>query len=139
MCGRYYVDGKIENEIGMMVGGIDKIDEQWQMVRQGYDVHPADLAPVLMGDYGRLVASWKRWEYPRFEGKQVIFNARAESVMEKRLFSNGIYHQRIVIPGTWFYEWNQSKEKYAFLRPDSAVLYMAGFMIDLVMRIGLRF
>lgn len=114
MCGRYYVSGTL-------VGETDKTDEQ------GYEVHPTDVAPVIMGDHGRLVVSRQRWGYPGFEGTRVIFNARAESVMEKRLFSNGIWHHRIAIPGNWFYEWNRNKERVTFFREDSTVLYMAGF------------
>lgn len=46
--------------------------------------------------------------------------------MEKPSFKNGILHRRIVIPATWFYEWNRNKEKNTFRRSDTPVLFMAG-------------
>ena len=35
-------------------------------------------------------------------------------------------HRRIVVPATWFYEWNKNKEKNIFYRQGQPVLYMAG-------------
>ena len=63
---------------------------------------------------------------PGFQGRQVIFNARCESAMEKPLFCDSMRHSRVVIPATWFYEWNLRKEKNTFYRKDAPALFMAG-------------
>ena len=34
--------------------------------------------------------------------------------------------RRVVVPATWFYEWNKYKEKNVFYRENQPVLYMAG-------------
>ena len=47
--------------------------------------------------------------------------------MDKPSFQNGILYHRLLIPAGGFYEWNSLKEKSTFTRPDSSVLYMAGF------------
>ena len=41
------------------------------------------------------------------KGKNLVINARAETVLDKPSFSNGIWYHRIVIPASGFYEWNR--------------------------------
>lgn len=124
MCGRYYIDEEMAREIQKVVR---EVDEQLRREKLGYDIHPSQRAPALTGEGGALVAAWQTWGYPGFSGSKVIFNARAESVMEKRMFRQGIRHRRIVVPCAWFYEWNKNKEKIVFSRKDSPALFMAGF------------
>lgn len=72
----------------------------------------------------RYVLRLKRWELPGFQGKQVLFNARSESALEKKSFREGTEHRRIVIPAAWFYEWNRNKEKNIFYRKGESVLFV---------------
>jgi len=124
MCGRYYIDEETAREIRNVVR---EVDERLQREKLGYDVYPAKQAPVLLKKGNKLTAAWQRWGYPGFFGSKVIFNARAESVMEKRMFHEGICCRRVIVPASWFYEWNRSKEKITFQRTDSQVMFMAGF------------
>lgn len=127
MCGRYFIDDDILKEIEELV---DLVDEE---LRQGVyfplrarDIHPSDMAPVIVaGDKG-LCCKCQKWGFPGFSGKQLIFNARSESALEKRTFRESVEHRRIVVPATWFYEWNKNKEKNIFYRKEQPVLYMAG-------------
>ena len=48
-------------------------------------------------------------------------------VDEKRMFRDSVSHRRAAVPVSWFYEWNQNKEKYTFTREDGQVLFLAGF------------
>ena len=75
---------------------------------------------------GSICCGWQHWGFPGFEGKKLIFNARCESASEKPLFRDSIRRRRIVIPASWFYEWNRKKEKNTFYRSDMPVLFMAG-------------
>jgi putative SOS response-associated peptidase YedK len=62
----------------------------------------------------------------------VIFNARAETALEKRMFSRPLLTRRCVIPSVGFYEWAHTdgkKDKLFFRLPENPMLYMAG-MID---------
>ena len=61
------------------------------------------------------------------KSKGLVINARVETVLDKPSFQNGILYHRLLIPAGGFYEWNSLKEKSSFTRPDSSVLYMAGF------------
>ncbi len=91
------------------------------------DMHPGDLAPVLAYDRDGVHIRWQRWGFPGFQGGGLIFNARSESVREKRMFRDGVARHRIVVPARKFYEWNRAKEKITFLKKDDPALYMAGF------------
>ena len=68
-----------------------------------------------------------QWGFRQKSGSGLIINARAESVTERPMFRESILLRRCVIPSSWFYEWNQNKEKVTFKKGDSSVLYMAGF------------
>lgn len=124
MCGVYYIDDETVAEAGSLF--------QAEGCRMGAgtfgrDIHPGDHAPVIaaggMGPEFLLL----RWGYPGIEKKGLIFNARAESVMEKRMFADGIRRRRAVIPATHFYEWSADREKNTFFRPDGMPLLLAGF------------
>ena len=124
MCGRYYIGKSLTYRIEEIVGEADCRIEEEQFNR---DVYPTDLVPVIVAGQQGLKLTCQRWGYPGYQGKGVVFNARAESVMEKKMFHNGIRYNRAVIPAGGFYEWNQNKEKITFLRKDSPVIYLAGF------------
>lgn len=124
MCGRYYIEKSLTYRIEKIVREGDcRIGED----AFNRDVYPTDLVPVIVAGQQGLKLTCQRWGYQGYQGKGVVFNARAESVMEKKMFYNGIRCNRAVIPTSGFYEWNQNKEKITFLRKDSPVMYLAGF------------
>lgn len=131
MCGRYYVDDETAREIEKLVWQVEerKRQESLRAVSRmkTSDIYPGKEAPVLSGKNGSICCGWQHWGFPGFEGKKLIFNARCESALEKPLFRDSIRYRRIVIPASWFYEWNRRKEKNTFYRSDMPVLFMAGF------------
>ena len=130
MCGRYYVDDETAREIEKLIQQMEK--KQRQDSRRAVekiiagDICPGKKAPVLSGKNGAMCCAWQHWGFPGFQGKQLIFNARSESALEKPLFRDSILHRRIAIPATCFYEWNPRREKNTFRRRDASVLFMAG-------------
>lgn len=128
MCGRYYVDDDTAREIEKLVR---QVEEKVNGAKRSTDVFPSQTAPVISGCEEGLNASMKAWGYPGIQGKGLIINARAETVLEKRMFQEGIQHGRCIIPAAGFYEWNQAKEKLRFERPhvrnpEKEILLMAG-------------
>ena len=94
------------------------------------DIHPGDTAPVITaaGDQGgSLRACRQKWGYPGPGGKGLVFNARSESVFEKRMFRDSVSQRRAAVPVSWFYEWNKNKEKFTFTKEGSRILFLAGF------------
>ncbi|MCC8081132.1 MAG: SOS response-associated peptidase [Lachnospiraceae bacterium] len=124
MCGVFYIDRDSVLEARKFV---TEVDHRIPAMDFSEDIHPTDPAPVIIGGRKGLELSCQRWGYPGYQKSGVIFNARAESVQEKKLFQSGIRYHRAVIPAKHFYEWNALKEKNLFSRVDGKVLYLAGF------------
>lgn len=127
MCGRYYVDDETAREIEKLVRQVDeKLQKAENIHLKAGDIHPSEVAPVIVAVQDDLCCRWQRWGFPGFNSKQLIFNARSESALEKKMFRESVEHRRVVVPATWFYEWNKNKEKSIFYRDSQPVLYMAG-------------
>ena len=59
--------------------------------------------------------------------KKLVINARAESALEKPMFSDSVERRRLVIPAAGFYEWDKDKNKVTFYSKDKSPIYLAGF------------
>ena len=127
MCGRYYVDDDTAREIEKLIRQVDeKMRKAENIHLQAVDIHPSDVAPVITADHNDMCCRWQRWGFLGFNGKQIIFNARSESALDKKMFRESVERRRVVVPAAWFYEWNKNKEKNIFYREGQTVLYMAG-------------
>lgn len=125
MCGRYYVDDETAREMERIVRGLDRKQEQRNLGKAG-DVCPSQEAAVIREGADELCTEQMRWGFPRFDGKGLLINARAESALDKPSFKDSILHRRCVVPAKGFYEWNRVKEKFCYERADAPVLFMAG-------------
>ena len=103
------------------------IDQRIRQKNFAGDIFPTNVAPIIEKSEHGLKLDVCKWGYPLSQGKNLVINARAESVMDKPSFRNGILYHRILIPASGFYEWNRLKKKNTFSRYDAPVLYMAGF------------
>ena len=137
MCGRYYVNDEMANEIENMIRQIDRTGRAKSSVPTDRritagDIFPGKDAPILVENERHIGCEWQHWGVPLPQGpslpqsRRLIFNARCESVLEKPLFRDSVRHRRIVVPAAGFYEWNCRKEKNTFRRKDDSVLFMAG-------------
>ena len=134
ICGRYYVDDDTAREIEKLIRQVDEKMKRETKVEPvklaAKDIHPSEISPILTASQGRLKCVWQRWGFPGggAEGrkKQLIFNARSESALEKPFFRDSILHRRAVIPAAGFYEWSRNREKNVFYREGRPVLFMAG-------------
>lgn len=129
MCGRYYIDDDTAREIEKLVR---QADEKLRGITPGglefkaKDIHPAEKAPILVSAGPGTECQWQRWGFPGFQKGRVIFNARCESAAEKPMFREAVLHCRAVIPASWFYEWDRSKQKHTFFGKGGDTLFMAG-------------
>ncbi|MBS7007342.1 SOS response-associated peptidase [Anaerostipes sp.] len=121
MCGRYFVDQPMAEELykNFQITMEDSIPE-------AQDIHPSEKAVVLVMTPSGLGIQKMQWGYPGFEKNQLIFNARSEGVMEKRMFRDSIRSRRLLVPSRGFYEWDGQKNKVTFQREDGNLLLMAG-------------
>lgn len=123
MCGRYFADEAVFDEIEKIACGIDGNIQERPMG----DICPSQAAVVLIGKNQGLYAEEMVWGFPQYHQKGLIINARAETVLERKMFRDSVLHRRCIIPAGHFYEWDSDKNKAVFLRKDRPVLYMAGF------------
>ena len=127
MCGRYHFSAELLDEIRDLT---EQKDWKLELGVLDRDIHPGDTAPVITaaGDQGgSLRVCRQKWGYPGPGGKGLVFNARSESVFEKRMFRNSVSQRRAAVPVSWFYEWNKNKEKFTFTKEGSRILFLAGF------------
>lgn len=124
MCSVFYMD---DSTIGSVKNIAQNVDRRIYSMKFTGDIHPMDMALVLTAESGKTKLSCKRWGYPGTQECGVIFNARVESVRQKKMFSAGIEYHRAVIPAKHFYEWNSRREKNRFCRFDGRPLFLAGF------------
>ena len=127
MCGRYHFSAELLDEIRDLT---EQKDWKLELGVLDRDIHPGDTAPVIVaaGDQGgSLRVCRQKWGYPGPGGKGLVFNARSESVFEKRMFRESVSLRRAVVPVSWFYEWNKNKEKFTFTKEGSWILFLAGF------------
>lgn len=122
MCGRYYVDSDVEKEIYRIA---QEIDENMRMERTG-DIYPSQEAPVLYGRGDRLHGGEMKWGLTG-KDRKLLINARAETAMERPIFSDSVRQRRCVIPARHFYEWDREKQKVTFCRQQGETLFLAGF------------
>lgn len=121
MCGRYFVDDGMEREIK---NAFQSIDISKFQAKAG-DVRPADLAFILTGTK-EICLTQMRWGFRKKDQKDLLINARVETVKEKSMFNESMRYNRCVIPASGFYEWNRIGEKASFRLPHRKVLFMAG-------------
>ena len=123
MCGRYYYADKISHKVEEEL----ELPEGMLTLPVG-DVVPGTEATALLSGKERadIDARALYWGLKAKDNKLVI-NARAESVLEKPMFSESIKSRRCILPAEGFYEWNKDKTKFTFKRKDGKPLYLAGF------------
>ncbi len=129
MCGRYVI-----------VWEPDEVSERFQLRRipegmfqtyMNFNAAPTQELPVIViDDSGERVLrpmQWglrARWARPGDKKAVSPFNARAESVLEKKMFKDLIKNKRCLVPAMGYYEWqNRGTHKQPFLiRPEGEEL-----------------
>jgi putative SOS response-associated peptidase YedK len=130
MCGRYHIKSEDLEKLMLLLGSMgipfaNNADDVWPVRMLETDVHPSEDACVLTASGGGIAFARQKWGFPDVHGGLLI-NARAETALHKPRFSDSVSRHRIVVPASWFYEWNKSKDKYTFACKDEHLLYLAG-------------
>lgn len=121
MCGRYFVDDGMEREIK---NAFQSIYISKFQAKAG-DVCPTDLAFILTGTK-EICLTQMRWGFRKKDQKDLLINARVETVKDKPMFNESMRYNRCVIPAAGFYERNRIGEKASFCLPHRSILFMAG-------------
>ncbi len=120
MCARYFIN----DDLYETIEEYSKVSES--LIRRTGDIRPSEKAPVLCAEKEDVIAESFTWGYPGIDGKGLLINARAESVEEKPVFSEGIRNGRILIPVSGFYEWDRDKNRVSFRLSEEKIFFLAG-------------
>ncbi len=126
MCTRYFRTEKSDEHLTSWAV-VDPVMRMKLEENRG-EVRPTDFAPVVcISQRGTLFLQWQKWGFidDSMEGWMVL-NARAEGVLENRMFMHCMENGRCLIPAAGFYEWNARKERYVFTPNRAKNLWMAG-------------
>ncbi|NMP32707.1 SOS response-associated peptidase [Thalassotalea sp. M1531] len=126
MCGRLNV---IDDTLCLIVSEMLGIDFHTQT---NTNLCPSEnVATIIRPDkYTQLDASWgiqPSWS------KQLLINAKSETVAEKPTFKSAFIGSRCLIPCTGWYEWKKqgrSKVKYSFTHKEHQPFFMAGVLFN---------
>ncbi len=124
MCGRYYYSDKTAYEVAD-----DLHLTRGALATRAGDITPGMVTPGIIWDKPTdedVALSELFWGIVSRD-KKLIINARAESVVEKSMFSDSIRNRRCILPAAGFYEWDRDKTKFMFKRADEKPIYLAGF------------
>ncbi len=120
MCARYVTFNAKSDDCVFDIAAYMRVKEP------GREICPTDTAPVFISRDDLICMRQMRWGLP-MQRSGVIFNARTETIDEKKLFRQAYLMRRCVIPAFGFYEWDgQSGRKYMLRSERSDILYMAG-------------
>lgn len=124
MCGRYTGNTDENEEIKSIYIATSRA---FPGVRLNSDeIFPTHTVPILRGNDAGVTPVPAVWGYPKYDGKGVIINARAETAAEKYTFKDSLLHRRCAVPTTGYLEWSADKTKYRINLPGGSMLYLAG-------------
>lgn len=100
MCGRFLFDAEFEDIYQKMI-----LFERDLYNFKG-DIRPTEQAPVVIHSEGANRLKLMQWGLDGPEKGRKLINARSETLLEKRRFSN-LLTQRCLVPARAFYEWEK--------------------------------
>ena len=128
MCGRYVITSSPE-ALRRLFGYSDQPNFPAR-----YNVAPTQPVPVVILENGERRFKLMRWGLLPSWVKDpktfaLVFNARAETILEKPAFRNAMKRRRCLIPADGYYEWQTSptrKRPYFIHRTDGEPVGFAG-------------
>lgn len=125
MCGRFFLDVSF-----------DEILSQYDLkVLEGayeerYEIFPTQAVITIVKRKSALKAVPMSWGIVTPYLKKPVINARAESLIQKKLFATAIEKRRCVIPASGYFEWQKlsdtKKMKNKIWVEDEPIIGMAG-------------
>lgn len=106
LCGRYslYISlDELVERFGLDLDLKEDFNPQWE-------IYPTDRAPVIIKKKQKQLKLFKWGLSPQYTNKPII-NARAETITEKKLFTDSFQKKRCLVPATSFFEWKKGEKK----------------------------
>ena len=133
MCSRYGIDEKAAqwmrgycNVHHVHYEQNEYLEHYVQTVHDVQDVHPNDIAPVLIGRPTQPAIVPMTWGFERKCTGGLTINARMETLWQRPMFAYSIQSRRCILPASQFYEWDADKHKATFCGANDELLFLAG-------------
>lgn len=110
MCGQYYCDSST----------FSFLEDDEVKMSPGQDI------PVFIYFNDKVAMTKFKWGYSLSRGKELIINARCETLFDKKIFQDDIKERRCVIPAKGFYQKDSKQHRMSFESLDHQTIYMAG-------------
>lgn len=123
MCGRYSLDRDIDDLIERY-----KPRKSIRNFARNDEIFPSESAPVVLNN-GEKVIARMYWGFKLSFAKQLLINARAETIDVKATFRNSFFNRRCIIPISSFYEWQSLDGKKIRRRisiPEEDIISLGG-------------
>jgi len=125
MCGRYQLEidmDDILNFIDILGEVREKYheDDLKEMVHEKRDFTPGSKTIILTPEGIKKPL----WGFPL--DKKLVFNARSESIFEKRMFSEAVRKRRCLVPANLFYEWQGTQKIKHEVKTGDKIMYLGG-------------
>jgi putative SOS response-associated peptidase YedK len=123
MCGRFLLLSDVEEIIEKYVLDIKRIE----YTPKG-EVFPSDTVPVIVNE-GKKELRLLKWGFTLSFSKNLIINARGETLEEKSIFRNSFYTRRCIIPAAGYFVWKKEgnkKIKHIINLKDRSLFSLAG-------------
>lgn len=125
MCGRYFFNLESELLQNYYREAQKKQPEQAAELAAG-EIFPSNLVVTLRKkEENNLTPEIMKWGFTGFKKGQLMINARAETIEEKKTFHQPFLQNRCVFPMSGFYEWNEEKDKFMFSNKEK-IVYIGG-------------
>tara|TARA_A100001037_G_C15153953_1_gene642118 strand:+ start:7119 stop:7811 length:693 start_codon:yes stop_codon:yes gene_type:complete len=130
MCGRKTLTRDIQSIIEELAIDMWNSNDLYP----NYNITPSQMAPILIGENNSRIVKLMQWGLiPQWANEESIgakmFNARAETILEKPSFQNLVQQNRCIIIADGYYEWKRSSnssQPYYIYHPEYKLLPMAG-------------
>lgn len=123
MCGRFLLLSDVEEIIGKYGLEMSKLE----YTAKG-EIFPSDTVPVVVNE-GKKELRLLKWGFTPSFSKNLIINARGETIEEKNIFKNSFYTRRCLIPAAGYFEWKKEgnkKIKHIIDLKDCSLFSLAG-------------
>jgi len=123
MCGRFFFEGDLEEVIRKF--SIDILDEK---DRDYGEIFPSNEFPIVYNK-GNVSLAHYRWGFSAPYMKNLIINARLETLDSKPMFKGAFKERRCLIPLNYYFEWkldDGKKKKHKIFMENQDLFYMAG-------------
>ena len=127
MCGRYLFDLG-SDELKNYYDQVEPKAAANDITIATNEVFPSSNVVTLgLNQESKVVPGITTWGFEGFQKGQLMINARAETVEEKKTFSKAFRNSRCLFPMSGFYEWDSNRQKFLFEVGEKQTLYIAGF------------